>query len=227
MSDGGPAAIVCGFSDLAAGVGGVAWELGGRSGLLLNGNEVQEAEVGISPEGEGVRLEMRTKGAEVEATLVPSPGTVEPRSPGGAEPPGGALEAAICTATVRSKGWGRTFQCSGAPEPLGRGSPRGRRALSAPGDRGGRGLAPAALLARRPGRRRATARRRRPPGCSSPKAAPSPLARRSSPPSTTRPGARPGPASSSGRRARSRRRGRQPQGRLALGWAALRPPTGV
>ncbi len=123
MSDGGSAAIVCGFSDLAAGVGGVAWELGGRGGLLLNSNEVQEAEVGISPEGEGVRLEMRTKGAEVEATLVPSPGTVEPRSPGEAEPPGGALEAAICTATVRSKGWGRTFQCPGhlsrwAADPL-------------------------------------------------------------------------------------------------------------
>jgi len=113
MSDEGPAAIVCGFSDLAAGVGGLAWELGGRGGLLLNSNEVQEAEVGISPEGEGVRLEMRTKGVEVEATLVPSPGTVEPRSPGGTEPPGGTLEAAICTATIRSKGWGRTFQCPG------------------------------------------------------------------------------------------------------------------
>ena len=47
MSGGGPAAIVCGFSDLAAGLGGLAWELGGRGGLVLNGNEVQKAEVGI------------------------------------------------------------------------------------------------------------------------------------------------------------------------------------
>src|SRR5512132_2228956 len=113
MSGGGPAAIICGFSDLAAGLGGLAWELGGRGGLVLNGNEVQKAEVGISPEGEGVRLEMHTKGAEVEATLVPSPGTVELRALGGAEPPGGALEAAICTATIRSRGWGRTLQCPG------------------------------------------------------------------------------------------------------------------
>lgn len=124
MSGGGPAAIVCGFSDLAAGLGGLAWELGGRGGLVLNGNEVQEAEVGIAPQGDGVRLEMRTKDAEVEATLVPTPGTVKPRSPGGAEPPGGALEAAICTATIRSRGWGRTLQCPGhlsrwASDPLG------------------------------------------------------------------------------------------------------------
>jgi hypothetical protein len=66
---------------------------------------------------------MRTEGAEVEAMLVPSPGTVEPRSAEGAEPPGGALEAAICTATIRSKGWGRTFQSPGhlsrwAADPL-------------------------------------------------------------------------------------------------------------
>ncbi|MGH2983143.1 MAG: hypothetical protein ACRDK5_02625 [Solirubrobacterales bacterium] len=113
MRDGGPAAIVCGFSDLAAGLGGLAWGLGGRGGLLLNSNEVQAAEVGLSPEGEGVRLEMRTEGAEVEAMLAPIAGAVEPHVPEGAEPPGGALEAAICTATIRSKGWGRTFQCPG------------------------------------------------------------------------------------------------------------------
>jgi hypothetical protein len=111
MSDEGPAAIVCGFSDVAAGVGGLAWGLGGQGGLLLSSNEVQEAEVGISPQGEEVRLEMRTDAAEVEATLTPTVGAVEPRSPDGAEPPGGALEAAICRATIRSKGWGRSFQC--------------------------------------------------------------------------------------------------------------------
>lgn len=123
MSNEGPAAIVCGFSDLAAGLGGLAWELGGRGGLLLSSNQVQEAEVGFSPEDDGVRLEMRTEDAEVEAMLVPSAGTVEPRSAEGAEPPGGALEAAICTATIRSKGWGRTFQSPGhlsrwAADPL-------------------------------------------------------------------------------------------------------------
>jgi hypothetical protein len=111
MSDEGPAAIVCGFSDLAAGLGGLAWRLGERGGLLLSSNEVQEADVGFTPEDDGVRLEMRTESAEVEAILAPSAGTVEPRSPEGDEPPGGALEAAICTATIRSKGWGKSFQC--------------------------------------------------------------------------------------------------------------------
>ncbi len=123
MSDDGPAAIVGGFSDLAAGLGGLAWELGGSGGLLLSNNEVQEAEVGFSPEDDGMRLEMRTESAEVEAVLAPTVGLAEPRSPDGAEPPGGALEAAICTVTVRAKGWGRTFQCPGhlsrwAADPL-------------------------------------------------------------------------------------------------------------
>lgn len=123
MSDDEPAAIVCGFSDLAAGLGALAWHLGGGGGLLLNSNEVTEAEVGFSPEDEGMRLEMRSEGAEVEAMLAPSAGVVEPGTPKGAEPPGGALEAAICTATIRSKGWGRSFQCPGhlsrwAADPL-------------------------------------------------------------------------------------------------------------
>jgi hypothetical protein len=123
MSDGEPAAIVGGFSDLAAGLSGLAWQLGGSGGLLLGRNEVQEAEVGFFPEDEGIRLEMRSEGAEVEARLAPRPGPVEPRSPGGSEPPGGTLEAAICSATVRSKARGRTFQCPGhlsrwADDPL-------------------------------------------------------------------------------------------------------------
>jgi hypothetical protein len=123
MSDGEPAAIVCGFSDLATGHAGLAWQLGGGGGLLLSGNEVEVAEVGFVPEDQGMRVEMSSNGTEVEAMLAPSAGVVEPKSPDGAEPPGGALEGAICTATVRSKGWGRTFQCPGhlsrwAADPL-------------------------------------------------------------------------------------------------------------
>jgi hypothetical protein len=123
MSDDGPAGIVSGFSDLASGLGGLAWQLGGSGGLLLRNDGVQEAGVGFSSEGEGMRLELRADGAEVEATLAPIVGMAEPRSPDGAEPPGGALEAAICTATVRSKGRGRTVQCPGhisrwAADPL-------------------------------------------------------------------------------------------------------------
>jgi hypothetical protein len=113
MSDDEPAAIVCGFSDLAAGIGGLAWQLGVGGGLLLRNNEVQEAEVRFSFEDEGVRLELRSSDTKVEATLTPSAGVVEPRSPEGEEPPGGPLEAAICTTMVRSKELGRTFQCPG------------------------------------------------------------------------------------------------------------------
>jgi hypothetical protein len=123
MSDDGPAAIVGGFSDLATGLGGLAWRLGGSGGLLLRGNEVTEAEAGLHPEGEGLRFELRAEGAEVEAMLSPAAGVVEPRAPEGADPPGGALQAGVCTATVRSKGKGRTVQCLGhlsrwAADPL-------------------------------------------------------------------------------------------------------------
>lgn len=123
MSDEGPAAIVGGFSDLASGLGGLAWQLGGNGGLLLASDEVDEAEVGFSPEGEGMRIELRAEGVEVEAVLVPTAGMVEPQSSDGAEPPGGALTAAICRGTIRSKGWGRSFQCPGhlsrwAADPL-------------------------------------------------------------------------------------------------------------
>jgi hypothetical protein len=122
MND-GPAAIVCGFSDLAAGLGGLAWELGSRGGLVLSDNSVREAEIGISREGEDVRLEMRAEDAQLEVALTTSAGPVSPHSPEGAAPPGGPLQEAICSATVRFVDWGRTFQCAGhlsswAADPL-------------------------------------------------------------------------------------------------------------
>ena len=113
MSEAAPTALVCGFSDLSAGLGGLAWELGGRGGLLLSDNSVRKAEVDYSQEGEEVRLSMSSEGAEVEVTLAPGTEALSPRTPAGAEPPGGPLEARICPATVRSVSWGRTFQCPG------------------------------------------------------------------------------------------------------------------
>jgi hypothetical protein len=113
MREGAPTALVCGFSDLAAGLGGLAWELGRRGGLLLRDNSVRKAEVDYSQDAGELRLSMSSEDAEVEMTLAPTTVTVSPQTPGGPEPPGGPLEAAICTATVRSKGWGRTFQCPG------------------------------------------------------------------------------------------------------------------
>jgi hypothetical protein len=113
MSEEPPAALVCGFSDLSAGLGGLAWELGGRGGLLLSDNAVRKADVNYFQDGEELRVSMTCEGTEVELTLTPSAEEVSLQTPAGAEPPGGPLEARICTATVRSKGWGRTFQCPG------------------------------------------------------------------------------------------------------------------
>jgi hypothetical protein len=114
MSDDGSAgALVCGFSDLAAGIGGLAWGLAGGGGLLLNQGEVTPAEVEISEAEEGVRAQLNAGEAAVEATIVPRTGLIPLRDAEGNQPASGALEGGVCTATVRSAGWGRTLECPG------------------------------------------------------------------------------------------------------------------
>jgi hypothetical protein len=105
--------LVCGFSDLAAGIGGLAWGLAGGGGLLLNQGQVTPAETEISEADEGVRAQLTSGDVTVEATIAPRTGLVALREPEGAQPARAALEGAVCTATVRSAGLGRTLQCPG------------------------------------------------------------------------------------------------------------------
>jgi hypothetical protein len=114
MSDDGPAgALVCGFSDLAAGIGGLAWGLAGGGGLLLNQGEVTPAEAEISEADDGVQVEMSAGEVKVEASVVPRTGLIALRDAEGGQPPTGSVEGAVCRATVRSAGWGRTLECPG------------------------------------------------------------------------------------------------------------------
>jgi hypothetical protein len=106
-------ALVCGFSDLAAGLGGLAWELGGTGGLLMSEGAVAEADPEITAQDGSLELGLTTEKAQVEVTLSPRAGTIPLRSADGSPAPGGALEAATCTAAVRSAGGGRTLQCPG------------------------------------------------------------------------------------------------------------------
>jgi hypothetical protein len=106
-------ALVCGFSDLAAGLGGLAWGLAGGGGLLLNQGEVTPAQVEISEADEGVQAQLSAGEVAVEATIVPRTGLIPLRDAQGEEPAGGALESGVCTATIRSAGWGRTLECPG------------------------------------------------------------------------------------------------------------------
>jgi hypothetical protein len=114
MSGDGPVgALVCGFSDLAAGIGGLAWGLAGGGGLLLNQGEVTPAEAEISEADEGVQVELSAGDVTVEAAIVPRTGLIPLRDAEGGEPATGVLECGVCSATVRSAGWGRTLECPG------------------------------------------------------------------------------------------------------------------
>jgi hypothetical protein len=106
-------ALVCGFYDLAAGLGGLGWDLRGTGGLLMSDGAVTGAEAEITANERDLELKLTAEKAEVEATLSPRAGTIPLRSPNASPPPGGALEAATCMATVRSAGGGRTLQCRG------------------------------------------------------------------------------------------------------------------
>lgn len=112
MSAGPAGAMVCGFFDLAGGVGGLAWELGERGGLLLSGDKVEEAETRISVDEGTTRLEMGTDERGVEVTLVPRPGMLVLETAGNGAPPY-SQEAAIGAARLRSEGWGKNLQCVG------------------------------------------------------------------------------------------------------------------
>ena len=104
---GGP--LVCGFSDIASGLGGLAWRLAGGGGLLLNGGEVAAAEAEISGDDQSPVLKLEAGGTTVEAELAPhtEPAALEPAEGKAAT----EVRAATCSATVKHDG--RTVQCPG------------------------------------------------------------------------------------------------------------------
>jgi hypothetical protein len=106
-------AVVCGFSDLASGVGGVGWNLPAPGGLLMSDLKVVAADAELSRADGIVTLGLRAGSEQVEATLAPRADPAELLGADGSDPPGGSLEAAACTATVRSEGGGRALECFG------------------------------------------------------------------------------------------------------------------
>lgn len=107
MSGGG--VFVCGFGDLAAGIGGLAWNLAGRGALLLRDGEVQEGAFALEQAGEAVTLAIEVAGGSVEATL--SPKTVLDLDIGGEGVSG--LSVTVSNAEVHSKGDSRSERCPG------------------------------------------------------------------------------------------------------------------
>jgi hypothetical protein len=98
--------FVCGFGDPAAGVGGLAWDLGEPGAVLLVGDRLEAATFALEEGGDAATLAITGADAAVEATL--SPRTAE--VPLGDE---GGLTVVICVADVSPREGRPAIQCSG------------------------------------------------------------------------------------------------------------------
>ena len=106
MNGGRPNSFVCGFGDPAAGLGGLAWDLGQSGALLLQEGEVTQATFALEEGGDAVTLEIEAGDSALEATL--SPRTAE-------LPLGDAdrLTVVVCVADVLPKDGTKAVQCEG------------------------------------------------------------------------------------------------------------------
>jgi hypothetical protein len=102
-------AFVCGFGDLEAGLGGLAWDLGEPGALLLDEGEVQPATFALEIERDITTVVISAGDDSVEATLSPERTLIEhPDTENPVE-----LKGVACTAEVRSKGDNPTFESRG------------------------------------------------------------------------------------------------------------------
>jgi hypothetical protein len=102
MSDG--ATLICGFGEAAAGVGGMAWDLGEPGAVLVSDGEARAGSFAIEEGGDAAALTITAGDASLEATL--SARTADLALAGGPT-------TTVCTAEVRPPGAMQTFQCSG------------------------------------------------------------------------------------------------------------------
>jgi hypothetical protein len=111
MTDGGRSAIVCGFGDVAAGVGGLAWDIGEPAAVLLSQGEAEPGSFAIEEGGDAASVEITSPDATIEATLAPNTAEVPLVDQEGRRPHGLGFNA--CAAEVRSTGGTQTPRCSG------------------------------------------------------------------------------------------------------------------
>jgi hypothetical protein len=98
--------FVCGFGDPAAGIGGLAWDLGEPGGVVLLDGAVHPATFAVEQGGDALTLGLTAEETTVEATL--SPRTAE--IPLGGE---AGLTVSVCEADVGRHGSSETTQCAG------------------------------------------------------------------------------------------------------------------
>lgn len=104
-------AIVCGFGDVAAGIGGLAWEIGEPGAILLNKGEALPASFAMEEGGDAATLALTAGDLTLEATLAPHTAEVPLVDRDGHDPHG--LRFSACAAEVRIAGGNQTFPCSG------------------------------------------------------------------------------------------------------------------
>ncbi|HSD24964.1 MAG TPA: hypothetical protein VLB79_11630 [Solirubrobacterales bacterium] len=98
--------FVCGFGDLPAGLGGLAWDFGQPGALLLVERDARPASFALEEGGDALTLEITADDSTVNATL--SPRTAEI-----ALDDGSGLTAVVCVADVSPRGASGTVQCPG------------------------------------------------------------------------------------------------------------------
>lgn len=109
--NGAQSAIVCGFGDVAAGIGGLAWEIGEPGAILLSKGEALPASFAMEEGGDAATLALTAGDLTLEATLAPHTAEVPLVDRDGHDPHG--LRFSACAAEVRSAGGNQTFPCSG------------------------------------------------------------------------------------------------------------------
>lgn len=101
--------FVCGFGDVQAGLGGLAWDLGEPGALLLSKGEVRQASFALEQDLETVTVEITAEADTVEATLAPQRTLIEhPSTENPVE-----FKATASLGEVRPKGGGQTVECAG------------------------------------------------------------------------------------------------------------------
>jgi hypothetical protein len=99
-------AVVLGFGDPAAGLGGLAWDLGEPGALLFSEGEVRPATFALEEGGDAATLEITASDTTLEATLSPRTADLPLGDAGGPT-------VAVCVADVGPKDGSQSVQCAG------------------------------------------------------------------------------------------------------------------
>jgi hypothetical protein len=111
MSADQQAAIVCGFADVATGIGGLAWDIGAPGAVLLGGGEARTASFAIEEGGDAATIEVTAGELTLAATLAPHTAEVPLADRDGRDSHG--LTFSACAAEVHSPEGSQTLRCSG------------------------------------------------------------------------------------------------------------------